>query len=627
MTRIWTGTASVVNGDATVALTGVPLTNANCPGDCTIVLGGATYFVLSRTDGSHVELTRPYGGTTGTVAAEIDPLNANAISLVTLANSIAQYNARLSLLDARGHGLFYQALGTTGLADPGPGGVTGNSADWSTVTAFAIDVLDNSEEHVDQSSLIDTWEFGTLVIFESIETGAFAAYELSGVPTIESGWRVCSDVSYIGGGGPAPGEDIRVVYLRAGTPGVSAGMSLRFSSSNVDSDPGQGNLRINNPTLPSITAVYIDNLDRYSVPISTAIDSWDDADASVKGVLRIASIGTPGVFVELAVIGAIVDGSGYRKVSCSYRAGAGAFVNGEFLSVQFAPAGDDGDGIEPDFAGHFAGRAAHDNDAAGTKYLTDDGDGDLITEGNYLFIKQSAASGDWGPGNPIRGPAGASGVGDLCTVAMFVSGLASASEEVFRLQFTDTVFFPAALTLSLASAAVASTGTKVFSLQRNGVEFGTVTFTSSAVGVFAAALQTTFIAGDVLSVVAPASQDPTLSDISISLRGTRDSGSGFTQSGVVTIDFGAYPGDSDLETVITGVTRIKAGSIVHAWIWPDAGTADHSADEHRMAHIRLTAKNIVPGAGFTLVAVVDEPSSNGRAAMHYGRFNVAYYFL
>lgn len=111
---------------------------------------------------------------------------------------------------------------------------------------------------------------------------------------------------------------------------------------------------------------------------------------------------------------------------------------------------------------------------------------------------------------------------DRFDVSMFIGRRPSPGELVARHVVSDIgVTFPAGLTGSEASAEAASTGTAVFSLQKNGVEFGTVTFTASDQGVLASASPAQFVAGDVLSVVAPSPRDLTLSDISITLAGHR----------------------------------------------------------------------------------------------------------
>jgi len=68
------------------------------------------------------------------------------------------------------------------------------------------------------------------------------------------------------------------------------------------------------------------------------------------------------------------------------------------------------------------------------------------------------------------------------------------------------------------------------------------------------------------------------------------------------INFGAFPGSTDAQLVITGQANILAGSIVEAFIMP-AATADHTVDEHWLDPPRIQAGNIVPGVGFTIYGV------------------------
>lgn len=70
-------------------------------------------------------------------------------------------------------------------------------------------------------------------------------------------------------------------------------------------------------------------------------------------------------------------------------------------------------------------------------------------------------------------------------------------------------------------------------------------------------------------------------------------------TGTTTIDFGAFPGTSDASVTITGQAAIGTGSLVEAWIRPEA-TADHTADEHMIETLKVIAGNIVAGTGFTI---------------------------
>jgi hypothetical protein len=106
-------------------------------------------------------------------------------------------------------------------------------------------------------------------------------------------------------------------------------------------------------------------------------------------------------------------------------------------------------------------------------------------------------------------------------------------------------------------------------------------------------------------------------------------------TGTALLDFGAFPGASDASLAITGQAGIVAGSLVEAWILP-ANTADHTADEHIVETLRVTAGNIVAATGFTIYGFntsqlnepVDEISTRffrgGQGTRLFGKWNVAW---
>jgi len=78
--------------------------------------------------------------------------------------------------------------------------------------------------------------------------------------------------------------------------------------------------------------------------------------------------------------------------------------------------------------------------------------------------------------------------------------------------------------------------------------------------------------------------------------------------GSTTIDFGAFPGDTNVSKAITGQSAIEAGALVDAWLTP-AATADHSADEHVVDGPTILAGSVAAGVGFTIFA----KANDGRA--------------
>jgi hypothetical protein len=105
-------------------------------------------------------------------------------------------------------------------------------------------------------------------------------------------------------------------------------------------------------------------------------------------------------------------------------------------------------------------------------------------------------------------------------VNVFTAGLNTNNQRIWRQQPTRACKFPASATNSLAIGRVASTGTVVYTIAKNGVGFATITFTSSATGVWAQASDATFNGtSDLLEIDGPATADGTLADVSINLWG------------------------------------------------------------------------------------------------------------
>lgn len=100
------------------------------------------------------------------------------------------------------------------------------------------------------------------------------------------------------------------------------------------------------------------------------------------------------------------------------------------------------------------------------------------------------------------------------------TGLTTSNLVVGRWVAGNPIVLPAGLLGSMGVAGVAATGSTSYSLNRNGVQFGTMTFSAaSASASFSAASDTVISPGDIITVVAPTSPDSTLADLTWSLVG------------------------------------------------------------------------------------------------------------
>ena len=115
------------------------------------------------------------------------------------------------------------------------------------------------------------------------------------------------------------------------------------------------------------------------------------------------------------------------------------------------------------------------------------------------------------------------GVDNVSDIASFYPGTPTASAIVMKIKPARTLVLPINLTLSVADAEVAATGSTVFSIKKNGSSIGSITFgVGASAGTFTFSSEETLIGGtDKLTIVAPVSPDLTLADISITLAATR----------------------------------------------------------------------------------------------------------
>jgi hypothetical protein len=103
-------------------------------------------------------------------------------------------------------------------------------------------------------------------------------------------------------------------------------------------------------------------------------------------------------------------------------------------------------------------------------------------------------------------------------------------------------------------------------------------------------------------------------------------------SGKAVINFGAFPGSGHATVVVSGMaaSQVRAESVVQVFIGSDE-TPEHSADEHALARISLSADTIVPGESFRVVGVANERTplvgaSKGKPHRLYGSYSIAFVY-
>ena len=102
----------------------------------------------------------------------------------------------------------------------------------------------------------------------------------------------------------------------------------------------------------------------------------------------------------------------------------------------------------------------------------------------------------------------------------YLIGKPANSAKYLRYTMTRALTFPANFAGSAATASATATASTTMDIQKNGVSCGTITFAlGAAVATFVSSggAAVSFAAGDILGIVAQASQDATLADIAVSL--------------------------------------------------------------------------------------------------------------
>jgi len=104
--------------------------------------------------------------------------------------------------------------------------------------------------------------------------------------------------------------------------------------------------------------------------------------------------------------------------------------------------------------------------------------------------------------------------------SIFISGTPVEDETLYMYVATFNLLFPVNFARTYARVETDPTSDFVLSVQKNGTEIGTITFSNgSYVGVLATtgtSAQRSFAPGDILKVVAPATADATIENIAIS---------------------------------------------------------------------------------------------------------------
>jgi hypothetical protein len=238
-----------------------------------------------------------------------------------------------------------------------------------------------------------------------------------------------------------------------GADGNCGGISVRYvfeGTSQADSDPGDGKLRLGQVVQSTTTVIRADLLDAGGVNVAAVLDQLDASTSSVKAQVRLMKEFDPTRFLDFNLTGCTAA-VGYRNLSVAPIAASAAspFANEELLILSVARIGDKGDqglqgqGVDPDATGSLADRAVYDNELRGFVFLRTD------STPLELYIKASGASGDWTVASPL-------GNASLNSPAFTGTPTApTAAAGTNTMQISTTAFVQAAIDVVLGGVSAA----------------------------------------------------------------------------------------------------------------------------------------------------------------------------
>jgi hypothetical protein len=236
--------------------------------------------------------------------------------------------------------------GTSG--DPGSGKFLLDNPTLSSVTG--ANISDSDINGVDVSSYLATWDDataavrGTVIIRNLTTQSAYAIYNVTGASTDNTTYWTLA-LTHVASNGILA-DHCAIIFLRSGDDGADGndgdkgGIPFTFSTTTSMADPGSGNIRYNNGTIGSVTAIAISDTTSVGVDVSSYLVTFDDSTSTNKGTLLVESNTNDNVFALFNVT-ALTDNSGWVQLTVSHLSGV-APSDGESITISFRATGNVG---------------------------------------------------------------------------------------------------------------------------------------------------------------------------------------------------------------------------------------------------------------------------------------------
>ena len=302
--------------------------------------------------GSHTHAAASTTTITATGGNETRPRNVNVMYII-----FAKPSAALAEMQGL-TGLPYVFDNGTTAVDPGSGRVAWNNATVTSATEiYASETGPNSEPF---GPILATWDDvgtsikGYLYITKGGTPTTFAYFSIDSTETDNGTWKQWTVTGLASNGTFADGDNLNVIFTSVGSgeqgiqgePGTAGGAYYTFDTdTDTATDPGTGDIRLNNATLASVTSLGISysSAATGNPDYEAFIKTWDDSTTLTnRGQVIIKKTSAPQNYAIYQITAAIVDGVTYGRFNVSHQNSSGSFSNTDDITVEFVRTGDQG---------------------------------------------------------------------------------------------------------------------------------------------------------------------------------------------------------------------------------------------------------------------------------------------
>ncbi len=273
---------------------------------------------------------------------------ATAEIAINAFNGAAQLPLRFNL-----HGIYFDLVDSTTLqATSASIKIPAALASTANLTLFGEQTIDGTltsstrllvkdQTAASQNGIYDTggsaWTRATDLSSDSDIVQGTLVSVTSGTINGDTMWRISSANPIVVG---TDDIDFEAAQFVAAT----GAFTWKFDTSTSMADPGSGDVRFNNATVASVTALAIsaNTADIGQPDISAYIATWGDSTSTIKGIITLIDAANGANFAIFDITAAVVDNTTWLQITVTHSASGGTISSAARLVTQFVPTGDEG---------------------------------------------------------------------------------------------------------------------------------------------------------------------------------------------------------------------------------------------------------------------------------------------